>query len=181
MSAGQGKFGSCPSTATWLEPDSNQTSMISVSLLNLVPPHLPHLATAASASASDVYQASAPKRPKKSITLRLSAGSFSGLPQPSHKNTAIGTPQTRWREMHQSGRVAIMLEMRSSPHAGSQCTFLISSSARCRKVLPSTLPSMLMNHCSVARKITGLWHRQQWGYECSIFPPPSSTPRDFSN
>src|SRR5437660_11644980 len=111
MSAGQGKFGSCPSTATWLEPDSNQTSMISVSLLNFVPPHLAHLAPAASASASDVYQASAPKRPKKSITLRLSA-SFSGLPQPSHRNTAMGTPQTRWREMHQSGRVARSEERR---------------------------------------------------------------------
>ena len=32
----------------------------------------------------------------------------------------IGTPQTRWREMHQSGRAAIMLEMRSSPQAGIQ-------------------------------------------------------------
>ncbi len=31
----------------------------------------------------------------------------------------MGTPQMRWREMHQSGRVAIMLEMRSSPQAGS--------------------------------------------------------------
>ena len=30
----------------------------------------------------------------------------------------MGTPQTRWREMHQSGRIAIMLEMRSSPQAG---------------------------------------------------------------
>jgi hypothetical protein len=32
----------------------------------------------------------------------------------------MGTPHTRWREMHQSGRVAIMLEMRSSPQAGIQ-------------------------------------------------------------
>ncbi len=47
----------------------------------------------------------------------------------------MGTPQMRWREMHQSGRVAIMLEMRSSPQAGSQTTFLISSSARWRKVV----------------------------------------------
>ena len=46
----------------------------------------------------------------------------------------MGTPQMRWREMHQSGRVAIMLEMRSSPHAGSHFTRLISSSARWRKV-----------------------------------------------
>ena len=36
----------------------------------------------------------------------------------------IGTPQTRWREMHQSGRVAIMLEMRSSPQAGIHLTCL---------------------------------------------------------
>src|SRR6266700_3311576 len=182
MSAGQGKFGSCPSTATWLEPDSNQTSMISVSLLNLVPPHLPHLAPAASASASDVYQASAPKRPKKSITLRLSAGSFSGLPQPSQRKTAIGTPQTRWREMHQSGRVAIMLERRSSPQEGSHFTFLISSKVRERRVSAVAFPpgigvSMEMNHCSVARKITGLWQRQQCGYECSVFSECNSAPR----
>ena len=48
----------------------------------------------------------------------------------------MGTPQMRWREMHQSGRVAIMLEMRSSPQAGSHFTFLISSSAREREALP---------------------------------------------
>ena len=47
----------------------------------------------------------------------------------------MGTPQMRWREMHQSGRVAIMLEMRSSPQAGSQMTCLISSRARWRKVV----------------------------------------------
>ena len=74
----------------------------------------------------------------------------------------------RCREMHQSGRVAIMFEMRSSPHAGSHSTCLISSSARWRKVvsLPSAVfigVSMPMNHCSVARKITGLWQRQQCG------------------
>ena len=27
-------------------------------------------------------------------------------------------------------------------------------------------PSIRMNHCEVARKITGLWHRQQCGYVC---------------
>ena len=80
----------------------------------------------------------------------------------------MGTPQTRWREMHQSGRVAIMLEIRSSPHAGSHFTFLISSSVRVRSVSSSDFPSGIgvsieMNHCSVARKITGLWQRQQCG------------------
>ena len=81
----------------------------------------------------------------------------------------MGTPQMRWREMHQSGRVAIMLEMRSSPQAGSHFTLRISSSARLRSVPPGSSPSMEMNHCSVARKMMGLWQRQQCGYECSIF------------
>ena len=81
----------------------------------------------------------------------------------------MGTPQMRWREMHQSGRVAIMLEMRSSPQAGSHFTLRISSSARLRSVPPGSSPSIEMNHCSVARKMMGLWQRQQCGYECSIF------------
>ena len=40
---------------------------------------------------------------------------------------------------------------------------------------------MEINHCSVARKITGLWQRQQCGYECSILASAISTPRDFSS
>jgi hypothetical protein len=46
-----------------------------------------------------------------------------------------GTPQMRWRLMHQSGRVAIMLVMRSLPQAGSQTTLSISSMASWRKVV----------------------------------------------
>ena len=70
--------------------------------------------------------------------------------------TAMGTPQMRWRLMHQSGRVAIMLVMRSLPQAGSQTTLSISSMANWRNVVsvPSarfTGVSMPMNHCSVAR------------------------------
>ena len=80
----------------------------------------------------------------------------------------MGTPHTRCREMHQSGRVAIMLESRSSPHEGSHFTCLISSSVRVRSVSSFDFPpgmgvSMEINHCSVARKITGLWQRQQCG------------------
>ena len=47
----------------------------------------------------------------------------------------MGTPQMRWRLMHQSGRVAIMLVMRSLPQAGSQTTLSISSMANWRKVV----------------------------------------------
>src|SRR5436309_13441549 len=108
-------------------------------------------------AASAVNHASAPERAKSSTTLRLIAGSLSGLLQALQRKTAIGTPQTRCREMHQSGRVAIMLDMRSSPHAGSHFTFLISSSVRERRVPPPSIGvSIEMNHCSVARKITGL-------------------------
>ena len=104
-----------------------------------------------------------PSRANRSTTARLAGFEFNTSPQPVQKKTAMGTPQTRWREMHQSGRVAIMLEMRSSPQAGSHLTFLISSSATLRSVPPLSLPSMEMNHCSVARKMTGLWQRQQCG------------------
>src|SRR5260370_28376958 len=115
-----------------------------------------------SASASAVNHASAPERAKSSTTLRLIAGSLSGLPQDLHRNTAIGTPQIRCREMHQSGRVAIILDMRSSPHAGSHFTFLISFSVRERRVPPPSIGvSMEINHCSVAREITGLWQSPQ--------------------
>ena len=83
-----------------------------------------------------------------------------GWLQPWHIKTAMGTPQMRWRLMHQSGRVAIMLVIRSLPQAGSQMTLSISSMVSWRNdvSVPSarlTGCSMSMNHCSVARKITG--------------------------
>src|SRR6266700_6517371 len=137
---------------------------MSFSLVKIVPPQLAHCAPTASASVASVYQASAPALANTSTTLRFTAGSFSGLPHPEQANTAIGTPHTRCREMHQSGRVSTMLEMRSSPHVGSHLTFSISSRARVRKVISAVgAPSKLclggdfvsidINHCSVARKI----------------------------
>ena len=46
-------------------------------------------------------------------------------------NTAIGTPQARWREITQSGRDSIMPVMRFSPCAGTQRVALMALSARC--------------------------------------------------
>ena len=91
-----------------------------------------------------------------------------GWLQPSHMKTAMGTPQMRWRLMHQSGRVAIMLVMRSLPQAGSQTTLSISSMVSWRNVVSEPSARFIgvsseMNHCSVARKMTGLWQRQQCG------------------
>ena len=41
-------------------------------------------------------------------------------------------------------------------------------------------PSILMNHCDVARKITGLWQRQQCGYWCENDSRCQSRPRSLS-
>ena len=54
----------------------------------------------------------------------------------SRTNTAIGTPQARWREITQSGRPAIMPLMRFWPAGGTQCVTSIACSARARSVSP---------------------------------------------
>ena len=85
----------------------------------------------------------------------------SGCSAPVSRRTSsgIGTPQVRWREMHQSGRFSIIPVIRASPHAGSHATARIASSA-CRR---SPAWSMLMNHWGVARKMMGVLCRQQCG------------------
>src|SRR6266567_9589975 len=164
---------------------------MSDSLVNSCPPQ-GHFAPCVSRSASGMYQASAPDRANSSTTLLFTRGSFKDFLHELHPNTAMGTPHTRCREMHQSGRVSTMLEIRSSPHVGSHLTALISSRARVRKVISAVgAPSKLcldgdfvsidINHCSVARKITGLWQRQQCGYWCSTFSECSRAPRVFSS
>jgi hypothetical protein len=42
----------------------------------------------------------------------------------------MGTPQARWREMTQSGRVSIMPVMRFSPCSGTHRVTLIADKAR---------------------------------------------------
>src|SRR5580704_3269350 len=114
---------------------------MSVSFSNFAPPQCGHFVPAERvASDSGRNHASAPDFANNSTTLRLTAGSFSGLPHASHRKTAIGTPHTRCREMHQSGRVWIMFDSRSSPHAGSHFTFLISASVHVRRVSVLPLP-----------------------------------------
>ncbi len=108
---------------------------MSVSFSNFVLPQWGHFVSDERIEfGSSVNHASAPDFANNSTTLRLTALSFKGLPHDSHRNTAIGTPHTRCREMHQSGRVWIMFDKRSSPHDGSHFTFLISESVRVRRV-----------------------------------------------
>ena len=113
------------STARWLDPESNHTSRMSVSLRK---------------DDAAAFRALAVRAHQFGRGLRIPdvGGMF-----PEHRHDAvqhafvgeglaatlaiedvIGTPQTRWREMHQSGRVAIMFAMRSSPQAGCHLTAL---------------------------------------------------------
>ena len=50
--------------------------------------------------------------------------------------------------------------MRALPQSGMKRVASIDCSARWRK----SFASIAMNHCDVARKMTGLWQRQQCGY-----------------
>ncbi len=69
-----------------------------------------------------------------------------------------GTPQLRWRLMHQSGRLAIMSRSRARPFSGKKPVWSIASSAIWRSVcgalslVNTPAPSsMRMNHCAAAR------------------------------
>ena len=86
-----------------------------------------------------MYQASAPSFSKASAMRLLTASScrISAEPSPfSRTNTAIGTPQARWREITQSGRPAIMPLMRFWPGGGTHWVTEIACSARARSVSP---------------------------------------------
>src|SRR5258708_35705303 len=97
---------------------------MSTSLVNDVPPHSGHFAPRGSASASGVYQASAPDLANSATTLWFTAGSFKGLLHPAQANPAMGTPHTRCRELHQPGRVSTTFAMRSSPQPRSHFIYL---------------------------------------------------------
>ena len=80
--------------------------------------------------------------------------------------SVIGTPQARWREITQSGRLSIIPVMRFSPCVGTQRVDLIAASARIRSVSFGFAISLsiAMNHCGVLRKITGFFERHECGY-----------------
>ena len=101
--------------------------------------------------------------------LTASSCRISTEPSPfSRTNTAIGTPQARWREITQSGRLSIMPVMRFSPCGGTQRVASIAVSARCAQRVAVAAAaiglSIAMNHCGVLRKITGFFERQECGY-----------------
>ena len=60
------------------------------------------------------------------------------------RNMVIGTPQARWRETTQSGRVSTMPVMRFSPCGGTQRVSAIALSARVRKDVSAFASSRLV-------------------------------------
>ena len=84
-------------------------------------------------------------------------------------NTVIGTPQARWREITQSGRLSIMPVMRFSP-GGRHPARVLDRGQRAMRARspvrhwPAMSLSIAMNHCGVLRKITGFFERQECGY-----------------
>jgi hypothetical protein len=68
------------------------------------------------------------------------------------RKKGIGTPQLRWRETHQSGRLAIIACRRAWPQSGKNFVASTAASAVSRSVRPSCgWRSMPTNHCDVAR------------------------------
>ena len=101
----------------------------------------------------------------------------------SWTNTAIGTPQARWREITQSGRLSIMPVMRFSPGGGTHAVSSIAvERAMAQRVarLRRCSLSIAMNHCGVLRKITGFFERQECGYWCFSRPRAMSLPASTS-
>ena len=88
---------------------------------------------------------------------------FSGSAQVVQWKAGMGTPQTRWRDRHQSGRFSIIPRMRSRPQAGIQVVRSISASARARRLGGSLGSPRRANHWGVARNMTGSLQRQQCG------------------
>ena len=119
------------------EPESNQTSRMSSTFFHSVGFVVGRRGSAAVAPVA--YQASAPSCFERLDDALVDARVVEDLDRAvagSRTKTAIGTPQARWREITQSGRLSIMPVMRFSPARGTQRVALIASSARWRSVSP---------------------------------------------
>src|SRR4051812_7964306 len=123
MNAGKPRPKFCASTARWLEPDSNQTSRMSPSFRNEVPPHFGHAAPGGASSwAGRVNQQSAPCWRNRSRKWRTVWAVSNWVLQVVQPRAGIGTPHDRWRLMHQSGRSDTMASIRDWPQLGSHFT-----------------------------------------------------------
>ena len=81
-----------------------------ISFSKLVSPHFGHVNPGGrNSSMGRSYQASAPYVSKTDAAFSTSSAVSSASPHFLQSTAGIGTPQARWREMHQSGRLATML------------------------------------------------------------------------
>ena len=165
MSAGQRSSGRVSSTAAWLQPESNQTSRMSVSLRNVVPPHCSDSACPAGSSSAagraGTTRRAAPLARRCGATCSTTASSSSvlaaGLAVERHDRHA---PHALARDAPVGRGARSCCGCGPRPTAGSSCTRVRSrASARSR----SAAWSSATNHCSVARKSVGFLQRQQCG------------------
>ena len=188
MSAGHVRSVRNGSTASWLEPESNHTSRMSRSRSKLgAAARRARQAGGMNSSIGRSYHASAPyssntrgraldqrRRQQRLAALRAvhrrDRHTPGALPRDApvgpvrqHVVDAVAPPRRDPLDVAVDG-VEPGLTQRPSPSA-------VRSPARrpCR-----------MNHCDVARKITGLWQRQQCGYWCAKSSRCHSRPRSFS-
>ena len=127
-----------------MEPESNQTSRMSSTFFQ---PSLGAIAEEARGGAFGVPGIGAFLFESIVRCAWFTAGSFRISTEPSAfslTNTAIGTPQARWREITQSGRLSIMPVMRFSPAGGIHWVASIAVIARWRSVSP--LPGDILVH-----------------------------------
>ncbi len=81
-----------------------------ISRSKTAPPHFGQVSPEGMKSAvGRSYQASAPYDSKTVAACSTSAGVTTASPHAVQSTAGIGTPHARWREMHQSGRLASML------------------------------------------------------------------------
>ena len=139
---------------------------MSVSFWNSVPEQRAHTAPSGlSCSRGSCHQASTPPCSMAAAALSKISGRASGSPHSMQRSTVMGVPQDRWREMHQSGTPGdhgVDAVAALGGHPGGAVHALQAQLPQ-GLALPGSSSSMVMNHCSVARKKMGVLVRQQWG------------------
>src|SRR5258705_9483451 len=126
-------YARCISTEREEDPESIQTSRVSLDLVAAAGPDQLAGRTAFHNSAADFSNHTfEPCCSTRLATLRTTAASRMAWPAAS-KNAESGTPQVRWREMHQSGRDLTAASMRLFPQSGTQLTASIAARAFSRK------------------------------------------------
>ena len=161
------------STASWLEPESNQTSRMFISRSNAVPPHVGHVSPAGrNSSVGRSYQASAPycvedarglldERRRERAPRRTSCSRAPGSARPRRAGARCTSPAgsrpcCRCGRGPTPGSTSPGGRSRRAPPRAASALAVVAAVIACRPCA--------MNHCDVARKITGLWQRQQCGY-----------------